>query len=91
MLSTALKRAGLEYISWRIRSWDTVIRDPQKLSHRILSRVTGGEIILLHDRLPRGAEIMMEALPGLIDRLRERGFNFVLVGSREAEDSIPSQ
>jgi peptidoglycan/xylan/chitin deacetylase (PgdA/CDA1 family) len=87
MLQPALKRAGLEYISWRIRSWDTVIRDPQKLAHRILSRVAGGDIILLHDRLPSGAGVMLEALLGLIDKLRERGFTFVLAGSREAESN----
>jgi peptidoglycan/xylan/chitin deacetylase (PgdA/CDA1 family) len=91
LLRAALQRAGLEYISWRIRSWDTMIHDPQKLERRILSRVKGGEIILLHDRLPRGAEAMLEMLPELIDKLRERGFNFVLAGAREAEGSIPSQ
>jgi peptidoglycan/xylan/chitin deacetylase (PgdA/CDA1 family) len=85
LLRAALKRAGMEYVSWRIRSWDTVIDNPQKLGQRILSRVGGGEIILLHDRLPRGAEVMLEVLPGLIDKLRERGFTFVLAGSREAE------
>jgi len=88
LLRQALKRAGLEFISWRIRSWDTVIRNPQKLSRRILGRVRGGEIILLHDRLPRGASPLLEILPGLIDKLRERGFSFVLVGSREAEGSL---
>jgi hypothetical protein len=34
---------------------------------------------------------MLEMLPELIDKLRERGFNFVLAGAREAEGSIPSQ
>jgi peptidoglycan/xylan/chitin deacetylase (PgdA/CDA1 family) len=87
MLRAALQQAGQEFISWRIRSWDTVIGDPRRLERRILSRVSGGEILLLHDRLPGGANAMLEMLPGLIDKLRERGFNLVLVGSREAEDS----
>lgn len=85
LLRQALKQAGLEFVTWRIRSLDTVIDDPHKLSHRILSRVASGDIILLHDRLPGGTEAMLEMLPGLIDKLRERGFNFVLAGSREAE------
>ncbi len=88
LLRPALRRAGLEYVSWRIRSWDTVIRDPQELSRRILSRVHGSEIILLHDRLPHGAEPLLKMLPGLIDKLRERGFSFVLAGSREAEGGL---
>jgi peptidoglycan/xylan/chitin deacetylase (PgdA/CDA1 family) len=78
-----LKQAGLEFISWRIRSYDTVIVSPSLLSRRILKNVTGGDIILFHDRLPSGANVMLDALPGIIDELRNRGFGFVLVGSRE--------
>lgn len=91
LLRAALNRAGLEYISWKIRSWDTLTSDPQKLSRHILSQVTGGEIILLHDRLPRGSEAMLKMLPGLIDKLRERGFNFVLAGDRNAKESAQIQ
>jgi peptidoglycan/xylan/chitin deacetylase (PgdA/CDA1 family) len=91
LLRQALKRAGLEFITWRIRSLDTMIDDPKRLADRILSNVADRDIILLHDRLPRGSEVMLTILPGMIDRLRERGFNFVLVGSREAESIVPSQ
>jgi peptidoglycan/xylan/chitin deacetylase (PgdA/CDA1 family) len=91
LLRQALKQAGLEFISWRIRSLDTMIRDPKRLADRILSSVADRDIILLHDRLPGGTEAMLEMLPGLIDKLRERGFNFVLAGSRDAEDSVPNQ
>ena len=78
-----LKQAGLEFISWRIRSYDTVIVNPSVLARRILKKVAGGDIILLHDHLPSGANVMLDALPGIIDELRNRGFGFVLVGSRE--------
>jgi len=78
-----LKRAGLEFISWQVRSYDTVIVTPAVLASRILKKVAGGDIILLHDRLPRGANVMLEALPGIIDYLRNRGFEFALVGPRE--------
>jgi hypothetical protein len=37
----------------------------------------------MHDRLPKGAHVMLEILPGVIDELKERGFEFVLAGSRE--------
>ena len=78
-----LKQAGLEFISWRVRSLDTVIGNPSTLARRILSKVAGGDIILLHDRLPSGANVMLDALPGIIDQLRDRGFGFVLVGDRK--------
>src|ERR1035441_175644 len=83
LLGPYLKQAGLEYVSWSIRSYDTLIENSSILSRRILNRVTGGEIILLHDRLPAGADVMLEALPGIIDELRGRGLKFVLAGSRE--------
>jgi peptidoglycan/xylan/chitin deacetylase (PgdA/CDA1 family) len=45
--------------------------------------VASGDIILLHDHLPAGTDVMLEALPRVIDELRKRGFEFVLAGSRE--------
>jgi peptidoglycan-N-acetylglucosamine deacetylase len=83
LLRSVLKGAGLEYISWRIRSYDTMIRNPNFLARRILSNVASRDIILMHDRLPKGAHVMLEILPGVIDELKERGFEFVLAGSRE--------
>jgi peptidoglycan-N-acetylglucosamine deacetylase len=83
LLGAYLKEMGLEFISWRVRSLDTVIGSPGVLAQRILKAVKGGDIILLHDRLPNGARTMLEALPGVIDALRERGFEFVLVGPVE--------
>jgi len=83
LLGPYLQQAKLEFISWRIRSYDTVIGNSGALARRILTKVAGGDIILLHDRLRGGTDVMLEALPGVIDELRNRGFEFVLVGSRE--------
>jgi peptidoglycan/xylan/chitin deacetylase (PgdA/CDA1 family) len=75
----------LEFISWRIRSFDTIIQSGSTLGRRILKDVAGGDIILLHDRLPSGSHVMLEALPGIIDELSSRGFRFALVGSRDTD------
>ena len=83
LLGPYLKQAGLEYISWSVRSYDTLIDTPSVLSSRILKRVTGGDILLMHDRLPSGTDVLIEILPKIIDELRERGLKFVLVGPRE--------
>lgn len=83
LLEPYLKDAGLEYVSWTIRTRDTLTANSSVLARRILNKVTSGDIILLHDRLPRGTDAMLEVLPGIIDELRERGFKFVLAGPRE--------
>ena len=83
LLAPYLENAGLEYISWSIRTLDTFTANSSVLARRILSRAANGDIILLHDYLPRGADAMLQALPRVIDELRERGFEFVLAGPRE--------
>lgn len=83
LLAPYLQNAGLEYISWRVRTRDTLTSNSSVLARRILSKAASGDIILLHDRLPGGTNAMLEALPRVIDELRERGFQFVLAGPRE--------
>ena len=83
LLRPFLNDAGLEYVSWSIRTRDTLTRDSGVLARRILKQAATGDIILLHDHLPGGAHVMLEALPGVIDELRKRGFQFVLAGPRE--------
>jgi peptidoglycan-N-acetylglucosamine deacetylase len=83
LLGPYLRDAGLEYISWTIRTLDTFTANPSVLARRILNKAVSGDIILLHDHLPGGADVMLEALPRVIDELRERGLEFVLAGPRE--------
>lgn len=78
-----LEEAGFEYVSWSIRSRDTLTWNSDVLARRILKHVASGDIILLHDHLARGAHVMLEALPGVIDELKARGLKFVLAGPRE--------
>lgn len=83
LLAPYLKADGLEYVSWSIRTLDTFTTDSGVLAKRILNKATSGDIILLHDHLPRGTDAMLEALPRVIDELRNRGFKFVLAGPRD--------
>jgi peptidoglycan-N-acetylglucosamine deacetylase len=83
LLAPYLEDAGLEYVSWSIRTLDTFTVNSGVLAQRILNKAASGDIILLHDHLPRGTDAMLEALPRVIDALRERGFGFVLAGPRE--------
>ncbi len=88
VLQRYLENAGLEYVSWTIRSRDTLTWNSDVLVRRILRQAASGDIILLHDHLPRGSHVMLEALPRIIDELKARGFKFVLAGSRD-EACIP--
>jgi peptidoglycan-N-acetylglucosamine deacetylase len=91
LLAPFLENAGLEYISWSVRTLDTFTANSEVLARRILNRAASGDIILLHDHLPRGTDAMLQALPGVIDELRKRGFEFVLAGPREdARDTLES-
>jgi peptidoglycan/xylan/chitin deacetylase (PgdA/CDA1 family) len=85
LLAPYLEALGLEYISWKIRTFDTLTGDSRILAQRILNKAASGDIILLHDHLPGGTDAMLEALPRVIDELRHRGFNFVLAGAREGK------
>lgn len=89
LLAPYLQNAGLEYISWSIRTRDTLTANSGVLARRILNKAASGDIILLHDCLPGGTNAMLEALPGVIDELRERGFQFVLAGPREDAGGPP--
>lgn len=83
LLAPYLEDARLEYVSWSIRTLDTFTANSSVLAQRILNKAASGDIILLHDCLPGGTDAMLEALPRVIDELRERGFEFVLAGPRE--------
>ena len=82
LLNLYLKQSNLEYISWRIRSFDTLAKRPEAILRRIYRGVTPGDIVLLHDNA--AASATLEALPQLIHELKQRGFEFVPVGSTHA-------
>ncbi len=74
-LARAVKKLAMSSIGWNVRSFDTTARDPSQLIERILNRLKGGDIILLHDTMPITREILTE----LIVRTRQKGFTFARV------------
>ena len=81
LLRPYLRRAGLEFISWKIKSCDTLNVKSGTLAGRILNKVMAGDIVLLHDYRADGVDVMLAVLPSVIDELRARGFDFVGVDS----------
>ena len=79
LLGLTLERAGLTFVLWSLRSYDTRSHTSESLRRRILDRIRPGTIVLLHDRPGPGSEAMIAALPEIIDRLRADGYTFVTV------------
>ena len=78
LLSFYLRANRLEFLSWRVRAFDTFPQPPEMLVKRIIKNVSSGDIILLHDKPGIAGERMLKALPDLIERLSIKGFRFVL-------------
>ena len=67
--SRALALLSMASVGWSLRSYDTVTRNSAKLLERLVSRIRGGQIVLMHDTLSQTAE----ALPAFLDYCRESG------------------
>jgi peptidoglycan/xylan/chitin deacetylase (PgdA/CDA1 family) len=72
----AVRSDGLTTVTWDVSAGDWATDDPDLVAKRILQSVKPGSIILLHDGLDGkpGADrsVVVEALPLILDGLRER-------------------
>lgn len=75
MVASAIARRAYTVIGWSIRSFDTVIHDPEKLFRRITKSLKGGDVILLHDH----SKATVEILPKLLEYISKRGLKIVRV------------
>jgi peptidoglycan/xylan/chitin deacetylase (PgdA/CDA1 family) len=80
-----MRRAGLRMCLWTIMVGDWRRTDPSTLVRRVVDRLHGGAIIVLHDSdvsfgAEEGApEHVIEAMPDMIRSIRSRGYEFSLV------------
>jgi peptidoglycan/xylan/chitin deacetylase (PgdA/CDA1 family) len=78
-LDPVLAQLGLMLVSWTRRGFDTVCREPRKITRRLLQGLTAGDILLLHDGSascgPRGSPVILEVLPRLLDEILARGLS----------------
>lgn len=66
---------GQTIILWNVDPRDWEASRPEQIVNHVLSRVRPGSIILLHE----GKRQTLEALPGLITKLRAQGYEFVTI------------
>jgi peptidoglycan/xylan/chitin deacetylase (PgdA/CDA1 family) len=71
-IAKAVKTLGLRSVGWNVRSYDTSIKDVEKIKQRVISQLKPGAIILLHDRL----DFMPELLETLIPLIKQKGYEF---------------
>jgi peptidoglycan-N-acetylglucosamine deacetylase len=71
-LARAIRRGGYTPVGWNVRSLDTVINDPVKLTERVSAALKPGAIILLHDT----SAATLAMLPRFIDAARIAGYAF---------------
>lgn len=79
-LARAAHERHLEVVAWSLHSRDTMLRNPQHIAQRILARVRGGDIILMHDGHDRQGQhrrATAAALPLVLAGLRDRGLHSV--------------
>lgn len=79
-IARAVKKLNLQSIGWNVRSYDTSIKDIEKIKQRVLSQLKPGAIILLHDRL----DFMPELLETLIPAIKEKGYNLTEINKDSA-------
>jgi len=72
MVHNAIRKTEYKVIAWSLRSFDTMVRDEQKLLKRISSGIKPGSIILLHDT----QAVTVKILEPLIKQLKMDGYCF---------------
>ena len=72
-LKKAVLRGGFISIGWSIRSYDTGIRNEDRLLGKITASLKPGAILLLHDR----CETTVQILPRLLKAIHENGYRIV--------------
>ena len=72
-LKRAVLQGGLISIGWSIRSYDTSIRNEERLYKKIMGSLKPGAIVLLHD----SSDTTVQILPRLLKAIQEKGYQLV--------------
>lgn len=91
-MARAAHARNLRVIAWSVHSRDTMARDARAIAHGVLNRIRPGDIVLLHDghdREHRHRPHLRQALPLLLQGLRERGLRSVTV-SELCGETVPA-
>jgi peptidoglycan/xylan/chitin deacetylase (PgdA/CDA1 family) len=73
LIARLVKKKKYTVIGWNVRSYDTTIRDKDRLMKRIFRLMKNGSVILLHDSTP-GIDIVLEKI---IDKANQSNLKVV--------------
>lgn len=78
--SAAIQKAGYNIVMWSVNADDfyhasSGIRSPTSIAQRVLGRIHGGDIVLMHDN----SRQTVDSLPYIIKALKRKGYQFVTV------------
>jgi peptidoglycan/xylan/chitin deacetylase (PgdA/CDA1 family) len=82
-LPFSTKARGWQVVVWSVDPRDYAHPGAEEIARRVLAESHSGAIVLLHDGSPEGNESRaqtVEALPAILEGLRDRGYRFVRVG-----------
>lgn len=71
-----IRKMGCDPIQWSVDSLDWKGKTPAEMEERILPKLTYGDILLFHN----DTKYTAKALPGLIQKIQQKGYRFVPVG-----------
>jgi peptidoglycan/xylan/chitin deacetylase (PgdA/CDA1 family) len=75
MVRKAVHTLGYTVIGWSIRSFDTRKEGENRIFNRIVKQIRPGSVILLHDRLPGSADLLVR----LLDYFKRQGYKVVRI------------
>lgn len=70
-LAKAIRKQNCLTVGWSIRSFDTMIKDKQRLFNRVTKNLKAGDIILFHDY----CDVTIEILPDFLTYVKHLGLN----------------
>jgi peptidoglycan-N-acetylglucosamine deacetylase len=80
-LQPVLSRLGLTLVSWTTRGFDTQVKNVEKVSNKLLTGLSPGAILLLHDgnaaRSETNIPIILAVLPTLLKAAKKQNLHFV--------------
>lgn len=82
------KEAGLTVIQWDVAGDDGFNNDASAIAHNVIPFVRNGSIIVLHVSGAPNAPKTMDALPQIVDTLKQKGYEFVTVSELFEEKPV---
>lgn len=64
----ALKKTQLTSIGWSVRTYDTAIQNPDKITTNATRTTKAGDIILMHDTKKQSNDALIKIIPIILDR-----------------------